>query len=71
MNLMSLLSLTLGAIYLIGFAALIYCAKHAPEGYEDADGFRIGSAPGSASAQRTAADPAELDKRVVRMVGAA
>jgi hypothetical protein len=45
MNFWCLLSLILAAIYLVGFAALVYCAKRAPEGYEGADGFRLGVEP--------------------------
>jgi hypothetical protein len=71
MNLMLLLSVALAAIYLIGFAALAYCAKHAPEGYEDADGFRIGPNPGAAPLQRSGGDPAELDKPTRTLVNAA
>jgi hypothetical protein len=47
MNLWSALGLgLLGAVYLAGFIALVYCAKHAPEGYEDVDGFHVGPKPG-------------------------
>ena len=38
----------LGVVYLAGFIALVYCAKYAPEGYEDVDGFRLGTKPGAA-----------------------
>ena len=50
MNLWSIVSLVVGAIYVAGFVALVYCAKHAPEGYEDVDGFHVGRTPGSAKA---------------------
>lgn len=45
MNPWSLLSFVLGAIYLTGFVTLVYCAKWAPEGYEDEDGFHFGHKP--------------------------
>jgi hypothetical protein len=53
MNLWSFLSLVVGAIYLIGFSALVYCAKRAPEGYEGADGFRLGTEPVAPTLPRT------------------
>ena len=50
MSIWSILSLgILAAVYLVGFLALVLCAKYAPEGYEDADGFRLGTKPGAAA----------------------
>lgn len=48
MSIWSILSLgILGVVYLAGFIALAYCAKSAPAGYEDEDGFHVGQEPGS------------------------
>ena len=57
MNLWSFVSLVVGVIYVAGFVALVYCAKHAPEGYEDADGFHVGRTSGQAKAELATREP--------------
>ena len=58
MSIWSLLSLIiLGVVHLAGLLALVWCAKRAPEGYEDADGFHLGVEPASHSLP--GGDPAE------------
>jgi hypothetical protein len=47
MNILSVVSIIVGALYLVGFGTLVYCAKWAPEGYEDVDGFHLGNKPGA------------------------
>jgi hypothetical protein len=51
----------LGVVYLAGFIALVYCAKCAPEGYEDADGFRLGNKPTAPLPREANGDPAEVE----------
>jgi hypothetical protein len=70
MNLLSFLSLLLGAMCLIGFATLIYCAKTAPNGHEDADGFRLGAEPVS-SRQRPVNGFAGNNEPAVRLAESA
>jgi hypothetical protein len=57
MNLWTLTALIVGVVHLAGLLALVWCAKRAPEGYEDADGFHLGTEPGLPSLGRS--DPAE------------
>jgi hypothetical protein len=45
MNIWILMTLTAGAIHLTGLLMLVHCARWAPEGYEDADGFHFGPLP--------------------------
>jgi hypothetical protein len=71
MNVWSILSLVAAFIYLVGFAALIYCAKRAPEGYEDADGFRLGVEPAVTPWRSPAGDPAELENESTSLADAA
>ena len=40
-----LVALLVGVVHLVGLLALVGCALWAPEGYEDADGFHLGSPP--------------------------
>ena len=71
MNLWSLLFIVLAAIYLMGFVALAYCAKQAPDGYEDADGFRLGTEPGRHPQRSTGGSPVSLSQSDAGMAGAA
>lgn len=58
MSILSLLSLgILGGVHLTGLLALVWCARQAPEGYEDADGFHLGRKP--LPRPFTGGDPAE------------
>ncbi len=57
MNTWTLLMIFLGTVHLAGFVALVWSAKWAPEGYEDADGFHVGSR----SEPVLRGDPAEID----------
>lgn len=70
MNLWSFLFLVLGAITLTGLAALVYCAMRAPDGFEDASGFRLGAEPAQPLARSRGHDSAKISERV-RMGGAA
>lgn len=46
MNIWSLLCLgILGGVHLTGLLALVWCARRAPEGYEDPEGFHLGCEP--------------------------
>lgn len=40
-----LVALLVGVVHLVGLLTLVGCALWAPEGYEDADGFHLGSPP--------------------------
>lgn len=52
MSIWILISLLVGVVHLAGLLTLVGCALWAPEGYEDAEGFHLGSPP----APRTLAD---------------
>ena len=45
MSIWILITLLVGVVHLAGFLALVGCAFGASEGYEDADGFHVGSPP--------------------------
>jgi hypothetical protein len=46
MNFWSIVSIViLGVVHVTGLAAIIICAKWAPKGYADGDGFHLGAEP--------------------------
>jgi len=45
MSIWMLVALLVGVVHLVGLLTLVGCALWAPEGYEDADGFHLGSPP--------------------------
>jgi hypothetical protein len=69
MNTWSLLSMgLLGGIPLISLLVLVWCAKRAPEGHEDADGFHAKQIYYDAFADRRQVSPAHTDGQPLNSV---